>query len=92
MRVLPAGGDDELVQYGGAGGRREDDIHDIQDYKCSADCPKGCKSTHTVKSRSSSVRLLSSSRKSCFKSLSDMHCDAPKLMLLQAHGQQHGQK
>ena len=42
----------------------------------------GRQSAHTVKSRSSSVKLLSSSKKSAFKSLSDMHCEAPKLMLL----------
>jgi hypothetical protein len=89
MRVLPACGDDELVQYRGAGGECEEDI---QGCRCAANGARGCSSAHTVKSRSSSVRLLSSSRKSCFKSLSDMHCDAPKLMLLQSHGQQHGQK
>ena len=37
---------------------------------------------HTVKSRSSSVKLLSSSKKSAFRSLRGMHCEAPKLMLL----------
>ena len=38
--------------------------------------------SYTVKSRSSRVKLLSSSRKSAFKSFRDIHCEAPKLRLL----------
>lgn len=43
---------------------------------------EGSCAAHTVKSRSSRVKLLSSSKKSAFKSFRDIHCEAPKLRLL----------
>jgi hypothetical protein len=69
VSVLPAGGHDQFVQYGCPA------LPSVRVLMRQGWKGKACSDfrSYTVKSRSSRVKLLSSSKKSAFKSFSDMH-------------------
>lgn len=70
VSVLPAGRHDQFVQDGRTA------LPSVRVLFMSQDWKGACAQiliSYTVKSRSSRVKLLSSSKKSAFKSFSDMH-------------------